>query len=112
MFHTTETDIFICPESTLTLHAEPEDEEEATITALREEEEQKKQMMKEKLEEMNRHISGVPVSMEESRSHSGSTSLLSFDSRYLGNSSESGRRCRHRPEPPVILIQTSSCRTI
>ncbi|XP_067220107.1 E3 ubiquitin-protein ligase TRIM35-like [Chanodichthys erythropterus] len=35
------------------------DEEEATITALREEEEQKKQMMKEKLEEMNRHISAL-----------------------------------------------------
>ncbi len=32
-------------------------EEKATITALREEEEQKKQMMKEKLEEINRHIS-------------------------------------------------------
>ncbi|XP_016352089.1 tripartite motif-containing protein 35-like [Sinocyclocheilus anshuiensis] len=35
------------------------DEEKATITALREEEEQKKQMMKEKLEEINRHISDL-----------------------------------------------------
>uniref|UniRef100_A0A672SCK9 Uncharacterized protein n=1 Tax=Sinocyclocheilus grahami TaxID=75366 RepID=A0A672SCK9_SINGR len=42
-----------------TLHQFLRDEEEATITALREEEEQKKQMMKEKLEEMNRHISAL-----------------------------------------------------
>ncbi|XP_067237039.1 nuclear factor 7, ovary-like isoform X1 [Chanodichthys erythropterus] len=41
------------------LHQFLRDEEEATITALREEEEQKKQMMKEKLEEMNRHISAL-----------------------------------------------------
>ncbi|XDV37902.1 hypothetical protein PO909_007428 [Leuciscus waleckii] len=34
-------------------------EEEATVTALREEEEQKKQRMKEKLDEMNRHISAL-----------------------------------------------------
>ncbi|XP_073695098.1 E3 ubiquitin-protein ligase TRIM35-like [Garra rufa] len=39
------------------LHQFLRNEEEATITALREEEEQKKQLMKEKLEEMNRHIS-------------------------------------------------------
>ncbi|XP_043112934.1 nuclear factor 7, brain-like [Puntigrus tetrazona] len=39
------------------LHRFLRDEEAATITALREEEEQKQQMMKEKLEEMNRHIS-------------------------------------------------------
>ncbi|XP_073691585.1 nuclear factor 7, ovary-like [Garra rufa] len=39
------------------LHQFLRDEEEATITALREEEELKKQMMKEKLEEINRHIS-------------------------------------------------------
>ncbi|XP_056305649.1 tripartite motif containing 35-9 isoform X2 [Danio aesculapii] len=41
------------------LHQFLRDEEEATITALREEEEQKKQMMKEKLEEMNTHISAL-----------------------------------------------------
>ncbi|XP_051742776.1 nuclear factor 7, ovary-like [Ctenopharyngodon idella] len=41
------------------LHQFLRDEEAATITALREEEEQKKQMMKEKLEEMNRHISAL-----------------------------------------------------
>ncbi|XP_039507543.1 tripartite motif-containing protein 35-like isoform X2 [Pimephales promelas] len=41
------------------LHQFLRDEEEATITALREEEEQKKQMMKEKLEEMDRHISDL-----------------------------------------------------
>ncbi|KAL1279121.1 hypothetical protein QQF64_025794 [Cirrhinus molitorella] len=41
------------------LHQFLRDEEEATITALREEEEQKKQMMKEKLEEINRHISAL-----------------------------------------------------
>ncbi|XP_067220093.1 E3 ubiquitin-protein ligase TRIM35-like [Chanodichthys erythropterus] len=41
------------------LHQFLRDEEEATITALREEKEQKKQMMKEKLEEMNRHISAL-----------------------------------------------------
>ncbi|XP_043103475.1 nuclear factor 7, ovary-like [Puntigrus tetrazona] len=35
------------------------DEEASTIAALREEEEQKKQMMKEKLEEMNTHISAL-----------------------------------------------------
>uniref|UniRef100_A0A672KS35 Tripartite motif-containing protein 35-like n=1 Tax=Sinocyclocheilus grahami TaxID=75366 RepID=A0A672KS35_SINGR len=39
------------------LHQFLRDEEEATITALREEEEQKKKMMKEKLEEINKHIS-------------------------------------------------------
>ncbi|ROJ30584.1 Tripartite motif-containing protein 35 [Anabarilius grahami] len=41
------------------LHQFLRDKEEATITALREEEEQKKQMMKENLEEMNRHISAL-----------------------------------------------------
>ncbi|XP_058626761.1 E3 ubiquitin-protein ligase TRIM35-like [Onychostoma macrolepis] len=41
------------------------DEEEATITALREEEEQKKQMMKEKLEEMNRHISALSHTIKD-----------------------------------------------
>ncbi|XP_005163760.2 nuclear factor 7, brain isoform X1 [Danio rerio] len=41
------------------LHQFLRDEEEATITALREEEEQKKQMMKEKLEEINTHISAL-----------------------------------------------------
>ncbi|XP_067237246.1 nuclear factor 7, brain-like [Chanodichthys erythropterus] len=41
------------------LHQFLRDEEEATITALREEEEQKKKMMKEKLEEINKHISAL-----------------------------------------------------
>ncbi|XP_077091697.1 E3 ubiquitin-protein ligase TRIM35-like [Siphateles boraxobius] len=41
------------------LHQFLRDEEETTITALREEEEQKKQRMKEKLEEMNTHISAL-----------------------------------------------------
>ncbi|XP_050962578.1 nuclear factor 7, brain-like [Labeo rohita] len=45
------------------LHQFLRDEEEATITALREEEEQKKQMMKEKLEEINRHISALSVTI-------------------------------------------------
>ncbi len=35
------------------------------ITALREEEEQKKQMMKEKLEEMNRHISALSNTIKD-----------------------------------------------
>uniref|UniRef100_A0A8C0YKL1 Uncharacterized protein n=1 Tax=Cyprinus carpio carpio TaxID=630221 RepID=A0A8C0YKL1_CYPCA len=47
------------------LHQFLRDEEEATITALREEEEQKKQMMKEKLEEMNRHISALSHSIKD-----------------------------------------------
>ncbi|ROK54649.1 Tripartite motif-containing protein 16 [Anabarilius grahami] len=47
------------------LHQFLRDEEEATITALREEEEQKKQMMKEKLEEMNRHISALSHTMKD-----------------------------------------------
>ncbi|XP_056099411.1 E3 ubiquitin-protein ligase TRIM35-like [Rhinichthys klamathensis goyatoka] len=41
------------------------DEEEATITALKEEEEQKKQMMKEKLEEMNTHISDLSHTIKD-----------------------------------------------
>ncbi|KAK2916889.1 hypothetical protein Q8A67_001263 [Cirrhinus molitorella] len=41
------------------------EEEEATIIALREEEEQKKQMMKEKLEEINRHISALSLTIKE-----------------------------------------------
>ncbi|XP_056308919.1 E3 ubiquitin-protein ligase TRIM35-like [Danio aesculapii] len=41
------------------LHQFLRDEEEATITALRKEEKQKKQMMKEKLEEINTHISAL-----------------------------------------------------
>ncbi len=41
------------------LHQFLRDEEQATISALREEEEKKKQMMKEKMEEMNRHISAL-----------------------------------------------------
>ncbi|XP_016409672.1 tripartite motif-containing protein 35-like [Sinocyclocheilus rhinocerous] len=40
-------------------------EEAATITALREEEEQKKQMMKEKLEEMSRHISALSNTIKD-----------------------------------------------
>ncbi len=47
------------------LHQFLRDEEEATITALREEEEQKKQMMKEKLEEMNRHISALSHTIKD-----------------------------------------------
>ncbi len=47
------------------LHQFLRDEEEATITALREEEEQKKQMMKEKLEEMNRHISALSNTIKD-----------------------------------------------
>ncbi len=41
------------------------DEEKATITALSEEEEQKKQMMKEKLEEINRHISALSHTIKD-----------------------------------------------
>ncbi|XP_056305935.1 E3 ubiquitin-protein ligase TRIM35-like [Danio aesculapii] len=41
------------------LHQFLRDEEEATITALRKEEKQKKQMMKEKLEQINTHISAL-----------------------------------------------------
>ncbi|XP_026076750.1 tripartite motif-containing protein 35-like isoform X2 [Carassius auratus] len=48
-----------------TLHQFLRDEEEATITALREEEEQKKQMMKEKLEEINTHISALSQSIKD-----------------------------------------------
>ncbi|CAM4323714.1 unnamed protein product [Leuciscus chuanchicus] len=47
------------------LHQFLRDEEEATITALREEEEQKKQIMKEKLEEMDRHISDLSHTIKD-----------------------------------------------
>ncbi|XP_043091121.1 E3 ubiquitin-protein ligase TRIM35-like [Puntigrus tetrazona] len=47
------------------LHQFLRDEEEATITALREEEEQKKKMMKEKLEEINRHISALSDTIKD-----------------------------------------------
>ncbi|XP_067311811.1 nuclear factor 7, brain-like [Pseudorasbora parva] len=47
------------------LHQFLRDEEEATITALREEEEQKKQMMKEKLEEINKHISALSHTIKD-----------------------------------------------
>uniref|UniRef100_A0A8C2HVG5 Uncharacterized protein n=1 Tax=Cyprinus carpio TaxID=7962 RepID=A0A8C2HVG5_CYPCA len=47
------------------LHQFLRDEEEAAITALREEEEQKKQMMKEKLEEINRHISALSQTVKD-----------------------------------------------
>ncbi|KAL1279189.1 hypothetical protein QQF64_025862 [Cirrhinus molitorella] len=47
------------------LHQFLRDEEKATITALREEEEQKKQMMKEKLEEINRHISALSHTIKD-----------------------------------------------
>ncbi|KTF84292.1 hypothetical protein cypCar_00026203 [Cyprinus carpio] len=47
------------------LHQFIRDEEEAAITALREEEEQKKQMMKEKLEEINRHISALSQTVKD-----------------------------------------------
>ncbi|NP_001137520.1 tripartite motif containing 35-34 [Danio rerio] len=47
------------------LHQFLRDEEEATITALNEEEEQKKQMMKEKLEEMNTHISALSHTIKD-----------------------------------------------
>ncbi|XP_059415014.1 kinesin light chain-like isoform X2 [Carassius carassius] len=48
-----------------TLHQFLRDEEEATITALREEEEQKKQLMKEKLEEINSHISALSHTIKD-----------------------------------------------
>jgi len=47
------------------LHQFLRDEEEATVTALREEEEQKQQMMKEKLEEMNTHISALSHTLKD-----------------------------------------------
>ncbi|XP_077073800.1 nuclear factor 7, ovary-like [Siphateles boraxobius] len=47
------------------LHQFLRDEEEATVTALREEEEQKKQRMKEKLEEMNTHISALSHTIKD-----------------------------------------------
>ncbi|KAL0185213.1 hypothetical protein M9458_020910, partial [Cirrhinus mrigala] len=47
------------------LHQFLRDEEEATITALRKEEKQKRQMMKEKLEEMNRHISALSHTIKD-----------------------------------------------
>ncbi|XP_043091166.1 E3 ubiquitin-protein ligase TRIM35-like [Puntigrus tetrazona] len=47
------------------LHQFLRDEEEATITALREEEEQKKKMMKEKLEEIDRHISTLSDTIKD-----------------------------------------------
>ncbi|KAI2666725.1 E3 ubiquitin-protein ligase TRIM35 [Labeo rohita] len=47
------------------LHQFLRNEEEATITALREEEEQKQQMMKEKLEEINRHISALSHTIKD-----------------------------------------------
>ncbi|XP_056128366.1 nuclear factor 7, ovary-like [Rhinichthys klamathensis goyatoka] len=47
------------------LHQFLRDEEEATITALREEEEQKKQMMKEKLEDMDTHISDLSHTIKD-----------------------------------------------
>ncbi|XP_056128365.1 zinc-binding protein A33-like [Rhinichthys klamathensis goyatoka] len=47
------------------LHQFLRDEEKATITALMEEEEQKKRMMKEKLEEMDRHISDLSHTIKD-----------------------------------------------
>ncbi|XP_073702538.1 E3 ubiquitin-protein ligase TRIM35-like [Garra rufa] len=47
------------------LHQFLRDEEEATIIELREEEEQKKQIMKEKLEEINRHISALSHTIKD-----------------------------------------------
>ncbi|XP_050958503.1 nuclear factor 7, brain-like, partial [Labeo rohita] len=47
------------------LHQFLRDEEEDTITALREEEEQKKQMMKERLEEINKHISALSHTIKD-----------------------------------------------
>ncbi|XP_056128367.1 E3 ubiquitin-protein ligase TRIM39-like [Rhinichthys klamathensis goyatoka] len=93
------------------LHQFLRDEEKATITALMEEEDQKKQMMKEKLEEMNTHISDlshtikdikemmkandvcflkeVPVSMERVQISQPDPQMASgaliHVSRYLGN---------------------------
>uniref|UniRef100_A0A8C1QT81 Zinc-binding protein A33-like n=1 Tax=Cyprinus carpio TaxID=7962 RepID=A0A8C1QT81_CYPCA len=47
------------------LHQFLRDEEQATISALRKEEEKKNQMMKEKLEEMNRHISALSHTIKD-----------------------------------------------
>ncbi|XP_043090091.1 nuclear factor 7, brain-like [Puntigrus tetrazona] len=47
------------------LHRFLRDEEEVTITALREEEEQKKKTMKEKLEEIDRHISALSDTIKD-----------------------------------------------
>ncbi|KAL0159021.1 hypothetical protein M9458_047097, partial [Cirrhinus mrigala] len=47
------------------LHQFLNDEEQATITALRKEVEKKNQMMKEKLDEMNRHISALSHTIKD-----------------------------------------------
>ncbi|XP_005171590.1 E3 ubiquitin-protein ligase TRIM35 isoform X2 [Danio rerio] len=57
------------------------DEEEASVSAVRKEEEQKQQMMKEKLEEINKHISDLSHAIrdtEESMSHSSIRFLQEF----------------------------------
>uniref|UniRef100_A0A672L6W8 Zinc-binding protein A33-like n=1 Tax=Sinocyclocheilus grahami TaxID=75366 RepID=A0A672L6W8_SINGR len=60
------------------LHQFLRDEEEATITGLREEEEQKQQMMKEKLEEMNRHISALSHTIKDTEEM-----MKASDARFL-----------------------------
>uniref|UniRef100_A0A8C2IQR8 Uncharacterized protein n=1 Tax=Cyprinus carpio TaxID=7962 RepID=A0A8C2IQR8_CYPCA len=61
------------------LHQFLRDEEEATITALREEEEQKKQMMKEKLEEINTHISTLSHTIKDTEEMMRASDVSSVD---------------------------------
>uniref|UniRef100_A0A671L5V9 Zinc-binding protein A33-like n=1 Tax=Sinocyclocheilus anshuiensis TaxID=1608454 RepID=A0A671L5V9_9TELE len=79
------------------LHQFLRDEEEATITALREEEEQKQQMMKEKLEEMNRHISALSHTIKDTEEM-----MKASDACFLKNFSITMERVQiSQPDPQI-----------
>ncbi|XP_016116521.1 zinc-binding protein A33-like [Sinocyclocheilus grahami] len=79
------------------LHQFLRDEEEATITGLREEEEQKQQMMKEKLEEMNRHISALSHTIKDTEEM-----MKASDARFLKDFSITMERVQiSQPDPQM-----------
>ncbi|XP_051988926.1 nuclear factor 7, ovary-like isoform X2 [Xyrauchen texanus] len=80
------------------LHEFLRDEEEATITSLREEEEQKSQMMKQKLEEMNTHISALSHTIKHMEEMMKSNDDVSF----LKNCNVTMERAQiSQPEPQM-----------
>uniref|UniRef100_A0A671SEV6 Nuclear factor 7, brain-like n=1 Tax=Sinocyclocheilus anshuiensis TaxID=1608454 RepID=A0A671SEV6_9TELE len=79
------------------IHQFLRDEEEAAITALREEEEQKQQMMKEKLEEMNRHISALSHTIKDTEEM-----MKASDACFLKNFSITMERVQiSQPDPQM-----------
>uniref|UniRef100_A0A673NLB7 Zinc-binding protein A33-like n=1 Tax=Sinocyclocheilus rhinocerous TaxID=307959 RepID=A0A673NLB7_9TELE len=86
------------------LHQFLRDEEEATITALRVEEEQKKKMMKEKLEEINRHISALSHTIKDTEKMMKDNDVCFLKSRWKGEVQISSQPDPQMPSGALIHV--------